>query len=158
MTLEADLPLMLRLLVALLLAGLVGLERELNRTSVGLRTHALVGVCTAAFVILAELTVQAFQGASPLLRFDPLAVLGATVSGISCLGAGAVIAGSTAERRQSLTSAASILGTSAIGLCCGLAHYPLAAALTGVILLILHGFRWVEVHVLGTRRAPPPLD
>ncbi|GHF88974.1 MgtC/SapB family protein [Deinococcus ficus] len=51
MTLEADLPLVLRLLVALLLAGLVGLERELNRTSVGLRTHALVGVCTAAFVI-----------------------------------------------------------------------------------------------------------
>ena len=52
MTLEADLLLILRLLVALLLAGLVGLERELNRTSVGLRTHALVGVCTAAFVII----------------------------------------------------------------------------------------------------------
>lgn len=145
-----DLLLAVRLVIALLLSSGVGIERELNRTSVGLRTHALVGVTSCLFVVLAELSIQYFAGQSTLLKFDPLAVLGATVSGVSFLGAGAIIASSTEERRQSLTSAASILGTAGLGVACGLGHFVLAGVVLSLMLLILNVFRWIEVNLLRT--------
>lgn len=140
-----------RLLAALALSSVVGLERELKATSVGLRTHALVGVTTALFVILAELTIQHFAGQTEFLKFDPLALLGATVSGVSFLGAGAIIASSASERRQSLTSAASILGTAGLGVACGLGHYFLATMVMVLMIVILYGYRRVELRILGTR-------
>lgn len=149
----SDLQLALPLLAALLLSSVVGLERELSQASVGLRTHALVGFTTALLVVLADLTIQYFGAASPLMKFDPLAVLGATVSGVSFLGAGAIIASSTTERRQSLTSAASILGTASLGVTCGLQHYLLAVIVALIMLLILNGYRWIEVKLLETHAA-----
>ncbi|SEJ78307.1 putative Mg2+ transporter-C (MgtC) family protein [Deinococcus reticulitermitis] len=153
---SSDLMLAERLVLALLLSGLIGLERELHRTSVGLRTHALVGTLAALFMTLAEVMIERFGARSSVIKLDPLAVLGATVSGISFLGAGAIIASSTTERRQSLTSAASILGSAGVGLCCGLERYLLGAVLTALLLLVLHGFRVVEVRLLRTHDPEAP--
>lgn len=155
MNLSEDLVLSGRLLAALVLSSTIGLERELTHKSVGLRTHVLVGVSSALFVTLAELMVKRFTGMSPFIKLDPIAVLGAVVSGISFLGAGAIFSSNTAaERRQGLTSAASILGTAGIGITCGLTHYLLALIVTVFYLLTLRGMKWLENRL--TIDNPPP--
>lgn len=145
-TFAHDLALFGRLLVAFVLSGALGLERELTRKPAGLRTHILVGVSSALFVILAELVVENFADLSPNMRLDPIAVLGAVVSGISFLGAGAIFSSGRSGKTKGLTTAASILGTAGIGITCGLAHFLLATLVTALFLATLRLVGWLEAR------------
>ena len=146
-----DTSLLLRLIVALGLSSLLGLERELTRKAAGLRTHALVGVSSAFFVVLGEvLMFRATEFNLPALKLDPLAILSAVVSGVSVLGAGTIFLSSQSQRPKGLTSAASLLGAAAIGISSGLERYGLALGATGIYVFVLFGLRYVE-HALEPR-------
>lgn len=135
--LETDLWLLLRVLIAAALAGLLGWERELSRKPAGLRTHMLVGVSAALFVMLGELMLVRYADETTTsLRMDMIGILGAVVSGISFLGAGITFV-SRGNHVQGLTTAASILATAAVGVAVGLEHYALAAGTTIILLFIL---------------------
>ncbi|PYE55001.1 MgtC/SapB family protein [Deinococcus yavapaiensis] len=147
-TLAHDLTLFGRMLVAFVLSGAIGLERELTRKAAGLRTHILVGTSSALFVILAELLVENFKDLSTNIRLDPLAVLSAVVSGISFLGAGAIFSSWRSGKTKGLTTAASILGTAGVGITCGLDHFLLATLVTGLFLATLRMVGWIEARGL----------
>jgi len=142
MTFATELEMVLRLLLAAILGGLIGAERErrVNRGA-GLRTHALV--CTASALVM---VVSAYGFSSVLAAgkvvLDPSRVAAQVVSGIGFLGAGIIIFRKNAVR--GLTTAASIWAVAAIGLACGCGLYICAVAGTTIMSLILTVLKKVE--------------
>jgi putative Mg2+ transporter-C (MgtC) family protein len=134
-----EMELMLRALVAIILSGVLGWEREAAGKSAGVRTHMLVGLGAALFVILGELFVTRFTTARESMRFDPIRIVEAVVTGISFLGAGTIFVSRGDERVKGLTTAASILVTAAVGMMVGLRFYLLATGITLLVFTVLHG-------------------
>ena len=124
-----DLEYVPRLIAALVLSAVIGWERERKQRSAGLRTHMLVGVSACAFMLVAELLVDHFPGASDAVRFDPIRIVQATVAGVSFLGAGSIVV-TKGDRVRGLTTGASLLATSAVGTIAALQRYTLAIVLT----------------------------
>ena len=136
-----DLSALARIAVALLLGGLIGWEREASRRPAGLRTHMLVAMAAALFVVLGDHVVDRFA-AQPnnVIQADPLRIIEAVVAGVSFLGAGTIFTsrdGSHGERVQGLTTAASVWSTAAIGLAVGVERYALAVGATLLVLAVL---------------------
>ena len=129
----SELKLMQGLLVAFVLSGAIGWERERLHRSAGLRTHMLVGMSAALFVVLADTLITNFGVRDDGVRFDMIGLLGAVVSGISFLGAGAIFS-DRGHKAKGLTTAAGLLATAGVGVACGLHLYVLA---TGATLLFL---------------------
>ena len=128
-----DFAILIRLVVAALLAGILGWERERAGKSAGLRTHMLVGISAALYTGLAELAT-AEAGAES--RSDPIRAIQAVAVGIGFLGGGVIYVSN--DRVQGLTTAASIWATAAMGIAAGLAHYRLAAGATILLAAVLH--------------------
>jgi putative Mg2+ transporter-C (MgtC) family protein len=118
-----------RLLMAVLLAAVLGWERERRGRPAGLRTHMLVGLGSALFVLV---PLEAGMADDPISR-----VLQGVIAGVGFLGAGAILKLDDVGRVQGLTTAASIWATAAIGLAVGLGHHVTAIAATLVALVIL---------------------
>lgn len=120
----------LRLLVAGFLAGLLGYEREQKGKNAGIRTHMLVGVGAATFILVSQQ-----NGASP----DSISrVFQGVIQGVGFLGAGAIIIKSAGNTTAGLTTAASIWATAGIGMTAGLGMESTAVLATVVILFILY--------------------
>ncbi|MDR7331307.1 MgtC/SapB family protein [Roseateles asaccharophilus] len=123
-----------RLLLAAVLGGLLGYERESKGKAAGIRTHMLVALGAAMFVLVPEL--DGMQVA------DMSRVIQGIVTGIGFLGAGAIIKRASEEDVQGLTTAAGIWMTAAIGVACGLGRETtavLAALLAlGVLAVVPH--------------------
>lgn len=138
-----------RLLVATVLCGLVGLERERSERAAGLRTHAMVGLGAALFMVLSAFGFRDILGA-PNVVLDPSRMAAQIVSGIGFLGAGMIIF--QREMVRGLTTAASIWVVAAIGAASGAGMYPVAAGTTGLALVILAALRPVENRFFRQRR------
>lgn len=124
-----------KLLVALLLAGFIGFEREMSRHSAGFRTHILVGVSACLMMILSVNGFDHFIDAHENIRFDPARIPSYVISGIGFLGAGTIIVhGGTVH---GLTTAASIWSVAGLGLIVGNGMYKEAIVATLIILLSL---------------------
>ena len=139
---------MRRALLAVVLTGLLGLERQRAGKAAGLRTHMLVGIAASVFVSMAEVMVLHYSAYGTAVRLDPIAALSAIASGISFLGAGSIIVARSEERVRGLTTAASILVTAAIGVACGLDRTVAAAGLTVLVLLVMTAARALEPNKL----------
>jgi len=137
-----------RLLVAVLLGALVGYDREKKESAAGLRTHMLVALGAALFVIAA---LQA-----GLDRADLSRVIQGVVAGIGFLGAGAIIKLNEKEQIKGLTTAASIWATAAIGVAAGMGHALTAAASTLLALVILAALPRVERFIDRRNVVQPP--
>ena len=118
-----------RLLTAIVLGGALGLERESKGRAAGLKTHILVSVGSALFV-LAPLQMG-ISGA------DVTRVMQGIVSGIGFLGAGAILKQDRKERVQGLTTAAGIWMTAAIGMAAGMGMQMVALATTVAALAVV---------------------
>lgn len=135
---QLDLNILMRLGIALILSGILGWERESTGKAAGVRTHMLVGMGAALFVVLGELFVLHFRGYDVNMRFDPMRIIQAVVTGISFLGAGTIFVARDEGRVKGLTTAASIWVTAAVGMLVGLERYLLAAVSTALVFLVLH--------------------
>ena len=122
-----------RLLVAIVLGGLLGYERESVGSSAGFRTHMLVALGSALFVLV---PLQAGTAMSDMSR-----VIQGVIAGIGFLGAGAIIKLSQEQEIRGLTTAASIWLTSAIGIAAGMGREATAVLSTLFALVILIGLR-----------------
>ena len=118
-----------RLLLAALLGGILGYERERKARSAGVRTHMLVAVGAALFVL------GPLQSGMPIE--DMSRVLQGVVQGIGFLGAGAIILRSSQHQVEGLTTAAGIWVTAGIGVIVGLGLEATAILSTVVVLIIL---------------------
>jgi putative Mg2+ transporter-C (MgtC) family protein len=132
-----ELLLLLRLLAAGLLAAVLGWERESAHKPAGLRTHMLVGIASALFTVLAELSVRDFPSQQEGLQADPVRVIQAISIGIGFLGSGVIFVSKSGDSVRGLTTAASIWATAAIGIAVGLTYYVLAAGTTILLVLVL---------------------
>jgi putative Mg2+ transporter-C (MgtC) family protein len=132
-----------RLLAALVLGGLVGLERSYHGRPAGFRTHALV--CTAsALLMLVTVYERHWFSAGMLERvvIDPTRMAQGIMTGIGFLGAGVIMKEGLSVR--GLTTAASIWITAAIGILVGIGFWFPAAFATAIALGTLSFFRWIE--------------
>jgi putative Mg2+ transporter-C (MgtC) family protein len=128
----------LRLLLACLLGGLVGLERELNRKSAGVRTNLLICMGAAFFTLLSAVLAG---DNSP----NKGQVASNIVQGIGFLGAGLII--HNRSRVSGLASAASIWVVASIGMACGAGLYAAAAVGAFIVILALAVVGFLEQRV-----------
>ncbi len=124
----------LRLLVAAALGGLLGYEREKQGKSAGVRTHMLIAIGAALFVLIPQ---QAGASTADLAR-----VLQGLVAGVGFLGAGAIILGNKQVETRGLTTAAGIWVTAAIGVAAGMGRESTAVLSTLVALFVLSVVPW----------------
>ena len=134
-----------RVFVAALLGGMIGFEREYRAKEAGLRTHFLVAMGSALFMIVSQYGFNAVLGTS--ITLDPSRVAAQVVSGIGFIGAGTIIFQKNVVR--GLTTAAGLWVTAAIGLACGTGMYLAAMATT---LLVLTGLEVLNAMIprIGT--------
>ncbi|HZW22515.1 MgtC/SapB family protein [Noviherbaspirillum sp.] len=118
-----------RLLLAVILGAMLGLERELRGMAAGLRTHMLVALGSALFVVVPLQSGMEADGVSRVLQ--------GVISGIGFLGAGAIVKLSGAGEIRGLTTAASVWLTSAIGITAGMGREMTAVLTTLLALAIL---------------------
>ena len=131
---------LLRLALAAVLGGLIGMERELREREAGLRTHLLVALGSALFTIVGAYGFHAFldSGAS-VVRADPTRIAAQIVTGIGFLGAGAIIRQGLSVR--GLTTAATLWVVAAVGLAAGAGYYSAAVITTALVLIALYPLR-----------------
>ncbi len=128
-----------KLLVAMLVGGLIGLEREMHAKAAGLRTITLITIGSTLFTML---SVQLGSG-------DPGRIAANIVTGVGFLGAGSILF--SEGRVKGLTTASSIWVAAALGMAIGLGYYGLAGAATFLVLLVLWLFARFDrlIDILG---------
>jgi putative Mg2+ transporter-C (MgtC) family protein len=136
-----------RLLVAGVLGGAIGLERELREREAGLRTHLLVSVGAALFTLVSAYAWRDFSfGFQSGVTFDPTRIAAQIVTGIGFLGAGAIIRQGLSVR--GLTTAATLWVVAAIGMAAGAGYWEAATATTVLVILSLWPLRIAAHWVL----------
>jgi putative Mg2+ transporter-C (MgtC) family protein len=132
---DLDLEIAVKLLMATILGGILGLEREIKRKPAGLRTIMLICIGSTMFTLLSERMASRFGG-------DPVRIASQLIPGIGFLGVGAILreGGSVIG----LTTAAIIFITASIGMAIGAGFYATAASAAILILVLLFVAGWVE--------------
>jgi putative Mg2+ transporter-C (MgtC) family protein len=134
---QHELNVLMQVVLACVLSGILGWERESAGKAAGLRTHILVGVSGVLFVAIGEFMAVSFREFGDHVRFDAAGLVGAVVTGISFLGAGMIIFRRHHGDVKGLTTAAGILTTAAIGMLVGLDKYVLALGVTVIVFFVL---------------------
>ncbi|MGN6389365.1 MAG: MgtC/SapB family protein [Burkholderiaceae bacterium] len=125
---------LLRMAIAVALGGMLGLERETHGSAAGLRTHMLVALGSALFIMVPLQIGMSEDAASRILQ--------GVISGIGFLGAGTILKISDKEEVRGLTTAASVWLTCAVGIAAGMGREAtalLSAVFALVILALLRG-------------------
>jgi putative Mg2+ transporter-C (MgtC) family protein len=135
-----------RLCVAAVLGGLLGIDRERLHKEAGLRTHMLVALGAALFVIVPR---QGGFGNSDISR-----VIQGLLAGMGFIGAGAILKLNQRERVKGLTTAATVWLAAAFGVAAGLGRMLAAILGTALALLILCGLRRLEVQMRTSSARP----
>lgn len=143
--------------LAMLLGGLIGLEREVADKPAGLRTHMLVAATAALLVSLGGGLVQTFNTATGNdLGSDPIRIVQAIVMGIGFLGAGTIIQRRQTEQIEGLTTGASLMLVTAVGICVACNFLLLAVSVTLLTLLVLILLGCFEKWFVKKRHNRPP--
>lgn len=123
---------MFRVLLAAILGGAVGFDRQLRSKPAGVRTHMLVAMGSALAVGVSVLVSQDIVGVG---RADAVRVAAGVVTGIGFLGAGTILRSS--EGVRGLTTAAGIWVTATIGIALGFGYYWIAVGSTALAVIII---------------------
>ena len=121
-----DPEILVRLLLAAVVGGIIGYERNRLNKPAGLRTHMLVSMGAALFTIV---SITSFS------NVDPSRVVAGIVTGIGFLGAGTIFR--EKDTIKGLTTAASLWAVAAIGITAGIGEYAIMATATVLVILIL---------------------
>lgn len=135
--------LLIRLLLAILLGGIIGYEREQQGKAAGLRTHILVCLGAALFILLGDASGAVDDAMSRIIQ--------GVIAGVGFLGAGTII--KNTQDVRGLTTAASIWFTAAIGVGVGLGHVALSLFSTLLAVVVLH---WMPVVFEKENREDAP--
>lgn len=151
-----ELHVLFQAIIALLLGGLLGWEREAAGKWAGLRTQMLVCLAAMLFVRLGQILIgDSAKDVSPAaVRADPVHIIAAVATGVSFLGAGTIFRDRGGKSRG-LTTAASLLVTASIGIAVAMDRYVIACGVTLLCLFVLHTLGRLEKKALGTKSDPP---
>ena len=145
----ADIQIIIRLLLSVILSGLIGLERQIHRRTAGLRTHILVCLGSCLIMLTSMYIFDIYKNEVPL---DPGRIAAGVITGIGFLGAGAIIR--EREGVKGLTTAASLWVVAGIGLAVGCGFYRAGVYTTILALIVLFFLRYIEARVLGKEEKP----
>jgi putative Mg2+ transporter-C (MgtC) family protein len=141
------LDLLAKLLMAVVLGGAIGMEREIKRKPAGLRTNILI--CIGA-TILTDLSILLSTGADGARVGDPARLAAQIVTGVGFIGAGTILHSGGAI--VGLTSAATIWVVAALGMLIGAGHFVEAAGAGALVTIVLGGLGRVEHRIRRFRR------
>lgn len=135
-------------MVAIVLGGIIGYEREVVNKPAGFRTHMLVAGAAALMVGIGDIILDAYdyQPHAQVIRADPIRIVEAIITGISFLGAGTIFR-SNGKRVEGLTTAASLLFSGAVGMVVAFDQFVLAIVVTLLAVVILRGISYIEKRI-----------
>lgn len=128
------------MIIAMILGGIIGYERETADKPAGLRTHMLVAGAAALLTGLAEVLVQNMGVDESLIRADPIRIIEAVITGVTFLGAGTIIRHRGENEVEGLTTAASLLVVGALGIGVALGQLVLTVGATLILFITLRVF------------------
>jgi putative Mg2+ transporter-C (MgtC) family protein len=129
----------IRLVLATLLSGVIGIERQFRHKPAGFRTNGLVGLGAGLMTLTGILAAQNTMGV------DSTRIASIVVQGIGFLGAGAIIQSAGAIR--GLTTAATLWLAAGIGIACGFGFWQAALLATGLVLVLLVIFDPIDARI-----------
>lgn len=147
---DTQLQILGEVLLAMVLGGMIGIERELADKPAGFRTHMLIAGSAALLVGLGDALLDSFILSTPAdgvrsgIQSDPIRIVEAIITGISFLGAGTIFRRTEQDAIQGLTTASSILLCAALGICVALRQFLLAVGVTVLALIVLRGLKFLE--------------
>lgn len=124
--------------IALVLGGILGLEREWKQKPAGLRTNMIIAGSAALLVSLGRVVVNDFSTLAETESFgvDPIRMLHAVIVGVSFIGAGTILKSTSKTRVRYLTTSATILMAAGIGISIALKQYILGVGATFILVTI----------------------
>ena len=134
------LQIVIRLLVAVLLGALIGYERELRAKNAGVRTHIMVALGAAVFMIISQ------YGFPDAAKFDAARIAAGVVTGIGFIGGGIIM---KRKHVSGLTTAASLWVTGAVGLSAGCGMFEVAILSTILVLACLEALNLYSFKLGG---------
>lgn len=137
----------IRLLVATALGAVIGLDREYRTKAAGFRTHVLVALGSALFMIISVHGFDDLPKDQMTLRMDPARIAAQVVTGIGFIGAGTIIFQKNVVK--GLTTAAGLWVTAAVGMACGVGMYVLAIVSTLLVLICFEAFNFFLHKIRG---------
>jgi putative Mg2+ transporter-C (MgtC) family protein len=138
---------LLRLLIAAILGGVIGYERE-SHGSAGLRTHILIATAACLFTLLA-FEIYHLSDVMSTGQADPIRSIEAVTAGIAFLGAGAIF--QSRGNVKGMTTAAGMWLAGALGVAVALGYYGIAIAVAGLALLVLAVLKALGRHAVEER-------
>lgn len=127
---QDEIDILLKVIIAVCMGGIIGIEREIAKKPAGIRTHMFVAGAAALVMGLSTVLINDFSNDFSNVQSDPVRVIEAIIVGISFIGAGTVLKSEKSHNVYYLTTAASILFASCIGITVGLDKYWLGLSLT----------------------------
>lgn len=142
MGMEQDLSILLRIAAAMVLGGVIGIEREIGKHAAGLRTHMLIAGAAALIVGLGDSIAEHFQQERyrDLLQVDPVRLIEAVVACVGFVAAGTILRGTRDDQVSGLTTASSLIMSAAIGIAVGIGEYVIAVGVSLLCLVVLAVF------------------
>ena len=142
---QLALPIGIKVVIAILCGGLIGLERELKNKSAGIKTNILICLGATLYTIISLLIAQSFSDTG--YHGDPSRIAAQVVSGIGFIGAGAIM--QSRATVLGLTTAATIWVVAAIGMCIGSGYPVVAFVFTMTVLFTLLAIDKIEQKFIG---------
>ena len=139
-----DLEIIFRLVLASMLGGFIGLEREIHGREAGVRTYLLVSLGSALIMVVSEYLFFKYEGRIPgeFFRVDPGRIAAQAITGMGFLGAGVILR--YKDTIRGLTTAASMWVVCAVGLAIGSGYYLFGSTVSGITILSLIGLKVFE--------------
>ncbi len=142
---------LIRIIVAAICGAVIGYERAIQRKSAGVRTHIVVAIASALFMIVSKYGFSDVLGMHGI-ALDPSRIAAQIVTGISFIGAGTILV--RREQVSGLTTAAGVWATSAIGMAIGAGMYfvgILATAFLFIVQMLFHDDTLINKIILHVR-------
>ncbi|MFW6224658.1 MAG: MgtC/SapB family protein [Bacteroidota bacterium] len=140
---------LLHVIIAAVLSGIVGFEREKSHKPAGIKTNMMVGGAVALLVLLGEIIVFKYSnaGLTNFIQTDPTRIIQAIIVGVSFIGAGTVLQNKREQEIRYLTTAATFLFSTGIGIAVALQQYILAGGVTIFTVIINIFIGWVNQKI-----------
>lgn len=151
---EAQVNVLINVIIATALTGIVGFERERAEKPAGFRTNMIVGGASCLLVNLTYILSSSLESAISLdiVQADPIRVLEAIVVGVSFIGGGTILKSPQKQKVRNLTTAATLLYSAGIGISVALEQYLLALGLSILALMVNYVIGWIEIKLNGIKK------
>jgi putative Mg2+ transporter-C (MgtC) family protein len=148
---KAQLHILLIVVIAAILGGIVGFDREMRAKPAGIRTNMIVAAISCLLVTLGHTMVDVFSTLGDKVKSDPVRIIQAIIIGVSFIGGGTILKLKVKERVKNLSTAATLLFSATVGIAMGLHLYVVSVGITIFAFIIEYGVLQLEKKLWKNR-------